>query len=70
MKNGQALNKNRALYSNCAYEVSFSKLFSVKNKDSNSIFRSCNVFTYVCVKLPCLTLFRLALELIGTYPPR
>ena len=29
-----------------------------------------HVFTYVRVKLPRLTLFRLALELIGTYPPR
>ena len=64
-RNGHAPTKNGALYSDDLYYLSFSTLFcySVQNKESNCI-------SYVRFKLPHLTLFRLALELIGMYTPR
>ena len=41
-----------------------------QNKDSNCIFQSHNHNTNALYALLRLTLFRLALEFIGTYAPR
>ena len=67
--------KSGALYSDGVYYVSFLRSFvSLSRIEILTVFSefAMYVFTYVLVRvnLPRLTLFRLALELIGTYPPR